>query len=170
MSTGVSFLWDRDGVNGGPSSIWVVLNWLSIPDNYVRWQGGFPEQSRASLCEEILEILHSIGIEHRCRSGTFSRSARYLESSFNWTVDTTPNAHVLLVIQVQIHRLIRLYHSAVEFLRHNPSGLAQALAFCPYWDELDPILGPFHQPAREAIVDIGTGATGESNTESTNST
>ncbi|KAH9459569.1 hypothetical protein Pst134EA_019714 [Puccinia striiformis f. sp. tritici] len=142
MSTGVSFLWDRDGVNGGPSSIWVVLNWLSIPDNYVRWQGGFPEQSRASLCEEILEILHSIGIEHRCRS----------------------------VIQVQIHRLIRLYHSAVEFLRHNPSGLAQALAFCPYWDELDPILGPFHQPAREAIVDIGTGATGESNTESTNST
>ncbi|KAI7952165.1 hypothetical protein MJO28_007849 [Puccinia striiformis f. sp. tritici] len=38
-----SILWDRDGVNGGSTSIEIVLEWLISGKNYVRWRGDTDE-------------------------------------------------------------------------------------------------------------------------------
>ncbi|KAA1103087.1 hypothetical protein PGT21_006209 [Puccinia graminis f. sp. tritici] len=54
--------WSGDGVDGGPSSITVLLNWLATNNNYVRWRQG---ESKRDLSSEILMEMRRNGIQHR---------------------------------------------------------------------------------------------------------
>ncbi|PLW38736.1 hypothetical protein PCASD_11542 [Puccinia coronata f. sp. avenae] len=66
--------WDRDGVNGGDSSMDILLNWITLDNNYLRWQGNTEHRkTKKSLCSEILEILKDNGIFHRDIKGIMQR-------------------------------------------------------------------------------------------------
>jgi hypothetical protein len=54
--------WDTDGVNGGPSSITILLQWLATNNNYIRWCS---TDLKRPLCEEILLEMNRHGIHHR---------------------------------------------------------------------------------------------------------
>ncbi|KNE97677.1 hypothetical protein PSTG_09081 [Puccinia striiformis f. sp. tritici PST-78] len=60
-----SILWDRDGVNGGSSSIELVIQWLITGNNYKRWRGDTEEgKSKAQFLSEINQIMIKKGILH----------------------------------------------------------------------------------------------------------
>ncbi|WAR51833.1 hypothetical protein PtB15_1B269 [Puccinia triticina] len=44
--------WDRDGVDGGKSSIEIVFEWLSTGNNYERWQG----DKEKGVCQKIADL------------------------------------------------------------------------------------------------------------------
>ncbi|KAI7955134.1 hypothetical protein MJO28_005534 [Puccinia striiformis f. sp. tritici] len=52
-------------------------------------------------------------------------------------------------------------------IRHH-CWRAHACTYCTYRDLLDPIMGPFRQPAHKEILDIEPGHPEESDVESTN--
>lgn len=57
--------WEEDGVDGGPSSIDVILNWLTTNGNFARWKGEKGGVSKQKLCSEIVGRLNEVGISHR---------------------------------------------------------------------------------------------------------
>lgn len=82
--------WLKDGVNGGPCSMDVLVGWLSNTNNYAKWRGGstlttcmddensnnnntissnnnITEQRtpKKILLEEIIENMRQVGIYHR---------------------------------------------------------------------------------------------------------
>jgi hypothetical protein len=61
------FGWETDGINGGPSSMRILLDWLSSQDNWERWAG--VGATKRILAEEILQVMRSHGINHRHRVG-----------------------------------------------------------------------------------------------------
>ncbi|KAI9610237.1 hypothetical protein KEM48_002598 [Puccinia striiformis f. sp. tritici PST-130] len=46
-----SILWDRDGVNGGSSSIELVIQWLITGNNYKQWRGDTEEGIRQKIAD-----------------------------------------------------------------------------------------------------------------------
>ncbi|KAA1080470.1 hypothetical protein PGT21_008642 [Puccinia graminis f. sp. tritici] len=61
--------WDRDAINGGPSSLSILLNWLTTPGNYSRWNTP-GNRDREPIGMEILELMENEGINHRHVWGT----------------------------------------------------------------------------------------------------
>jgi hypothetical protein len=62
--------WDRDGVNGGSSSVEIVLEWLTTGSNHQQWRGDLEEgKNKKSLCSEILELMKENGLHHRDAKG-----------------------------------------------------------------------------------------------------
>ncbi|WAR57220.1 hypothetical protein PtB15_8B267 [Puccinia triticina] len=58
--------WDCNGVNGGESSIEIVLEWLATGTNYELWQGdGERGRTKTRLCSEIFQMMNLRGITHR---------------------------------------------------------------------------------------------------------
>ncbi|POV94671.1 hypothetical protein PSTT_16725 [Puccinia striiformis] len=60
--------WDTDGVNGGPTSISILMNWLDRNDNYLRWWSANTSNHRnnsISVCNEVVQELERNGIHHR---------------------------------------------------------------------------------------------------------
>lgn len=65
--------WVKDGVNGGPSSMDILVGWLADRSNYQRWRSGnavveTDHQQRIPkkiLLEEILTKMRQAGIHHR---------------------------------------------------------------------------------------------------------
>ncbi|KAI8147309.1 hypothetical protein BJV82DRAFT_642816 [Fennellomyces sp. T-0311] len=60
--------WLKDGVNGGMSSMDVLVSWLSDKANYSKWRGGDNNSERTPkklLLEEIIERMRQVGIYHR---------------------------------------------------------------------------------------------------------
>ncbi|KAI7880677.1 hypothetical protein K492DRAFT_225874 [Lichtheimia hyalospora FSU 10163] len=73
--------WLKDGVNGGPSSMDVLVDWLANTSNYAKWRGGSASISsiddennsnsteqrtpKKILLEEIIENMRQVGIYHR---------------------------------------------------------------------------------------------------------
>ncbi|KAI9980407.1 hypothetical protein PInf_026351 [Phytophthora infestans] len=51
--------WDKDGVDGGKSSLDVLLNWMTIGTNYNRWRGA------DRTVKEIMVALETANISHR---------------------------------------------------------------------------------------------------------
>ncbi|OAV86381.1 hypothetical protein PTTG_29940 [Puccinia triticina 1-1 BBBD Race 1] len=79
--------WDRDGVDGGNSSMDIVLEWLSSDSNYQRWRGDLEEgKTKKSLCSEILQIMIASGITHR-----ITQKISDLQSSYNTARDWKRN-------------------------------------------------------------------------------
>ena len=62
--------WERDGVDGGDSSITIILDWLGTGNNYLRWRGDVEGGiTKTRLCSEILQIMQEHGITHRDSKG-----------------------------------------------------------------------------------------------------
>ncbi|KAA1098059.1 hypothetical protein PGT21_027643 [Puccinia graminis f. sp. tritici] len=115
--------WDRDSVNGGPTSISILLNWLKTRGNYARWDAAsFVRHEREQVCMEILTLMQTQGITHR---------------------------HAMSISH-RIQLLRRNYNTAREFINHargngngnDPILLTYARRVCEHWDRLDPIMGP----------------------------
>ncbi|KAI7945894.1 hypothetical protein MJO29_012282 [Puccinia striiformis f. sp. tritici] len=79
--------WNSDGVNGGPSSMTILLDWLSRDGNYDRWCSG--QRTKMQLCQEIIFEFNDHGI--------FSRGDKAVRS--------------------QIHMLEQSYFQAERFRR-----------------------------------------------------
>ncbi|KAI7950726.1 hypothetical protein MJO29_009400 [Puccinia striiformis f. sp. tritici] len=121
-----SILWDRDGVNGGSSSIELVIQWLITGDNYEQWRGDLEEgKSKSRFLSEINQILITKGILHREPKG----------------------------IRQKIADLQRSYNNACDFIKNTGEGILaeneadgihtvqqRILELCPYWDLLEPVM------------------------------
>ncbi|KAG9413790.1 hypothetical protein AC1031_013011 [Aphanomyces cochlioides] len=60
------FRWDNDSVNGGPTSLQVLLEWLTHEGNYSKWRGGdHSGLTKEALCGLIVGRLVDAGISHR---------------------------------------------------------------------------------------------------------
>ncbi|KAL0096129.1 hypothetical protein J3Q64DRAFT_1706401 [Phycomyces blakesleeanus] len=61
--------WEKDGVNGGPGSIHILVDWLSDETNYSRWAVGEQQGiSKESLCSEIRQEMAKHGLpEHKSK-------------------------------------------------------------------------------------------------------
>ena len=57
--------WTNDGVDGGQSSLDVVLDWLTTASNYAKWRGDGSGVTKKALCGEIIGKMKSVGILHR---------------------------------------------------------------------------------------------------------
>ncbi|EFP86500.2 uncharacterized protein PGTG_12456 [Puccinia graminis f. sp. tritici CRL 75-36-700-3] len=115
--------WYLDAVNGGPTSMDILVTWLSTPGNYDRWLSTpIPGPHREDFCTEIVEIMQQHGIHHRNAMGINNR---------------------ILVIR-------RSYNSARDFFNHatrageevDPIVLVYVRRVCQHWDLLDPVMGP----------------------------
>ncbi|KAG7393146.1 hypothetical protein PHYPSEUDO_012482 [Phytophthora pseudosyringae] len=62
-----SIFWDKDGVDGGKSSVDVVIDWMTTEANYNRWRGSDHNNgnTKEALLKESVAALKSVGIEHR---------------------------------------------------------------------------------------------------------
>ncbi|KAG2902671.1 hypothetical protein PC129_g10092 [Phytophthora cactorum] len=89
----MKILWDRDGVDGGPSSMKVLLDWLTTDGNYARWKGddGSSGSTKEVLCGIIIGKLKDAGINHR-KSADVRDKIRYLEKQFRRATDWMANA------------------------------------------------------------------------------
>ncbi|KNZ58783.1 hypothetical protein VP01_1862g2 [Puccinia sorghi] len=57
---------DRDGIDGGSSSIEIILDWLTTGSNYPRWRGNLEEgKTKKSLCAKMTQRMKQNGITHR---------------------------------------------------------------------------------------------------------
>lgn len=66
--------WLKDGVNGGPSSMDVLVNWLSKKANYAKWKGDDCERiPKKSLLESIIDEMREVGIYHRLAKDVASK-------------------------------------------------------------------------------------------------
>ena len=61
-----SIPWEKDGVDGGKSSMSILLNWLTTSNNYQRWRGDKAHgTTKKSICSEIIQLMVAQGINHR---------------------------------------------------------------------------------------------------------
>ncbi|KAI8376388.1 uncharacterized protein BYT42DRAFT_574417 [Radiomyces spectabilis] len=66
--------WLKDGVNGGPSSMDVLVNWLAVKANYAKWRGDDSERTpKKVLLEGIIERMREVGIYHRLAKDVASK-------------------------------------------------------------------------------------------------
>ena len=57
--------WEEDGLEGGPSSMDILLEWITFDNNYARWKGDADGASKQTLCCEIVGLMKEAGIHHR---------------------------------------------------------------------------------------------------------
>ncbi|KAH9473612.1 hypothetical protein Pst134EA_000693 [Puccinia striiformis f. sp. tritici] len=121
-----SILWDRDGVNGGSSSIELVIQWLITGNNYERWRGDTEEgKSKAQFLSEINQIMIKKGILHRDAKGIRQKIAD-LQRSYNNACDFTKNTGEGILAEDEANGV----HTVQD----------RILELCPYWDLLDPVM------------------------------
>ncbi|OAV88933.1 hypothetical protein PTTG_28863 [Puccinia triticina 1-1 BBBD Race 1] len=118
--------WDQDGINGGPSSIAIIVEWLTTGNNYLRWRGREAPNpnGQAQMCPEILELMH----DHDIPVKIDALVRQYCSAQ----------AHVSLT---QIDN--RLEPQEIQ---------AYMLRLCPYWVMLDPIIGPLESNQTQFVM------------------
>jgi hypothetical protein len=63
--------WAMDSVNSGPTSLAILLDWLSTGDNYTRWvTTGVRDPEREEVCLDVVARMQRHGIRHRTAMGT----------------------------------------------------------------------------------------------------
>ncbi|KAI7869432.1 hypothetical protein BDF14DRAFT_1780953 [Spinellus fusiger] len=66
--------WLKDGVNGGPSSMDILVHWLSVKANYAKWRGDDSERTpKKLLLEGIIDKMREAGIYHRLAKDVASK-------------------------------------------------------------------------------------------------
>jgi hypothetical protein len=58
--------WNKDGVAGGPSSLDIIVDWLTTGNNYARWRGDAEDGlTKKTLASEIVAKMKANGINYR---------------------------------------------------------------------------------------------------------
>lgn len=127
-------LWEKDGLQGGRSSIQILLDWLCIKNNYARWCGQGPShQSKEYLAREIHQQLVKGGITTRSPKNIRSKM-EYLETRFRkayvWKTRIGKSIYEKAIIK---------YQGNEE--KANKLVQVKLMKICPYWDVLLPIFG-----------------------------
>ncbi|KAA1070956.1 hypothetical protein PGT21_005050 [Puccinia graminis f. sp. tritici] len=126
--------WNSDGTAGGPSSIQLLLLWITAGENYRAWMASpFHTQEREVACAEIQRFMQTQG-----------------------DIDRDPRD-----INRKIQQLRQSYRSAHDFVVYTTGGdqardpIIQAYVrrMCPYWDLLHPVMAPVDYPA---VVSVHT--------------
>ncbi|PLW12607.1 hypothetical protein PCASD_17146 [Puccinia coronata f. sp. avenae] len=118
--------WERDGVDGGDSSMTILLNWITSDSNYQRWRGDTEHgKTKKSLCSEILEILKENGIHHRDTKG-ISQRITDLQTSYNTARDWRRNTGAG-ILESDLANGVKTVED-------------QLRTICRFWDILDPIM------------------------------
>lgn len=113
--------WDGDGVDGGKSSIEILLGWLTEPGNYQRYRGGDPHcgLSKNALAGGIVGRMVDAGIKH----------------------------HNVKDVTVKIAAIESSFKDAVYFLGGTGAGIKNGndlrtavRSYCPYYYELVEIM------------------------------
>ncbi|KAI9278039.1 hypothetical protein BY458DRAFT_503607 [Sporodiniella umbellata] len=112
--------WLKDGVNGGPSSMDVLVNWLSKKANYAKWKGNDSERiPKKSLLESIIDEMRKVGIYHRLAKDVASKIST-LQANYRMTREWK---------EINGKRLLET--GASEEALHE-----ELLKRFPYWDSL----------------------------------
>ncbi|KAG9398320.1 hypothetical protein AC1031_014660 [Aphanomyces cochlioides] len=114
-------MWQTDGVDGGKSSMDVLISWISNESNYVRWRGGDKHSgaTKASLANEIVRLMIKNGINNRNAKDIIAKISS-IESS---------------------------YREAREWREHTGQGIDDEDSInkeikrrCPYFFEMDDVM------------------------------
>ncbi|KAI8988361.1 hypothetical protein BDF20DRAFT_970583 [Mycotypha africana] len=115
--------WLKDGVNGGPCSMDVLVNWLSKKANYAKWKGDECERiPKKSLLEDIIEEMRQVGIHHRLAKDVASKIST-LQSNYRLAREWN---------ETDGRKLLKT--GASEESVHE-----ELLKRFPYWDALDEV-------------------------------
>lgn len=79
--------WLKDGVHGGPSSMEILIEWLSYKPNYMKWKRedySIDRVPKKELLEEIIDKLRQVGIYHRLAKDVASKIST-LQSNYRLT-------------------------------------------------------------------------------------
>ncbi|KAA1097914.1 hypothetical protein PGT21_023875 [Puccinia graminis f. sp. tritici] len=116
--------WDRDGVNGGESSIDIVLDWLSTGNNYERWRGDNEKgMTKTRLCSEIVHIMNQKGIRHRDTKGVRQKIGD-LQSSYNTACDFVKNTGEGIMASDELNGVHTVYgqFTSLDFIMNMSQG------------------------------------------------
>ncbi|RLN97209.1 hypothetical protein BBJ28_00004584 [Nothophytophthora sp. Chile5] len=119
----------------GPTSLDVLLRWVTTPGNAVRWR----KESKAELCREIVEQMKAQGIAHRTaqyvRSKLVSIEKKYIIAK-KWLLESG-------------------MHDAFERGKASKDVKEQVMRFCAHYRQLDPVFRgvPFTKNAEPIELD-----------------
>ncbi|KNZ50052.1 hypothetical protein VP01_4625g1, partial [Puccinia sorghi] len=145
--------WDCNGIDGGSSSMEIVLEWLTTGTNYQRWRGDLEEgKTKKSSCSKIIQMMNDNGINHRDAKGMYTSPFFWflpmsnLQSSYKSACDWKQNtgAGILdsdVVNGVKAVDGTSAFHPVAHRFMNLILFLDQIHALCRYWDILDPIMG-----------------------------
>ncbi|KNZ60978.1 uncharacterized protein VP01_1472g7 [Puccinia sorghi] len=81
--------WDRNGIDGGSSSMEIVLEWLTTGTNYQHWRGDLEEgKTKKSLCSEIIQMMNDNGINHHDAKGMYTSPLLVVPPLRDWKQNT----------------------------------------------------------------------------------
>ena len=91
------YLWDKDGIDGGKSSLSVLLEWLTTEGNYRKWKGGDKQsgKTKETICSEIVAIMKDNGLHHR-KNMNIRDKIQLLENQYKDATDWLNNTLYLL--------------------------------------------------------------------------
>lgn len=115
--------WIKDGVQGGPSSMEVLIDWLSHKPNYIKWKQDYSlnRVPKKELIEEIIDKLRQAGIYHRLAKDIASKISTILNN----------------------YRTIRKWRE-INLNNGNSKTIQQeVLKRFPYWNLLNPVFEDF---------------------------
>ncbi|KAA1120854.1 hypothetical protein PGTUg99_026482 [Puccinia graminis f. sp. tritici] len=144
--------WNRDGVAGGPSSIQLLLLWITAGANYTQWFATpFHRQDRENACTEIQQFMRTQGNIHR-DPRDINRKIQQLRLSYK-------SAHDFVVYTTGGDR------------PDDPIIQAYVRRLCPYWDLLHPVMAAVeYPPVVNVQMETASHDLEASDEESTNST
>lgn len=82
--------WSKDGINGGPSSLDIIVDWLTTGSNYARWRGDGEGITKKTLAGEIIAKMRANGIDHRVAKDVINKIAS-LQIAYNGARDWKEN-------------------------------------------------------------------------------
>ncbi|ORX60574.1 hypothetical protein DM01DRAFT_1300409 [Hesseltinella vesiculosa] len=118
--------WLKDGVAGGPCSMDILIQWLSVKANVAKWRGDEAERTpKKVLLENILDIMRQHGIHHRLAKDIASKIST-LQSNYRTAREWNESEGK------------RLRDSGME----DDTIHEELVKRFPYWDALHSTFGP----------------------------
>ncbi|ETL49552.1 hypothetical protein L916_00972 [Phytophthora nicotianae] len=81
--------WNEDGVDGGPSSMELLLVWLRRDSNAVWWREASEKRLQSTMAHEVHELFVDHGVTHRSVSAIYAKIcqlAKQVTEADGWLV------------------------------------------------------------------------------------